>query len=127
MTSPDYEELKNYLNGHKKSSFIKSINDNIDMLPMWSTEDNAYTGPALFSIWYERYKQAYGEFNENSKNLKKPQYNCLIWNSERRRLLKPGTTTSYYADSGKIAAYENAQVIDEANQDDSSSNINRKS
>lgn len=26
-------------------------------------------------------KQTYGEFNEASKNLKKPQYNYLIWNS----------------------------------------------
>lgn len=64
MTYAGYEELKNYLNGNRKPSFIKFVNDNIDMLPMWSSEENANTGPALFGIWYERYKQTYGEFNE---------------------------------------------------------------
>ncbi|KAI7895482.1 uncharacterized protein EV154DRAFT_6729 [Mucor mucedo] len=63
------------------------------MLPMWSIEDHANTGPVLFGIWYERYRQTYGEFNETSRNLKKPQYNYLIWNSiidksRRRKRLK---------------------------------------
>ena len=63
------------------------------MLPMWSIEDNANAGPALFGIWYERYKQTYGEFNETSKNFKKPQYNYFFWNSiidksRRRKQLK---------------------------------------
>lgn len=95
MTYSGYEELKSYLNGNKKPSFIKFVNDNIDMLPLWSVEDNANTGPALFGIWYERYKQTYGEFNETSKNLKKPEYNYLIWNSiidksRRRKRLRSG-------------------------------------
>jgi hypothetical protein len=93
MTYPGYEELKNYLHDNNKPSFIKFVNNNIDMLPMWSIEDNANTGPALFGIWYERYKQAYGECNQTSKKLKKPQYNYLIWNSiidksRRRKRLK---------------------------------------
>ncbi|RCH88078.1 hypothetical protein CU097_009048 [Rhizopus azygosporus] len=37
------------------------------MLPMWSTEDNANTGPALFGIWYKRYRQkiSFNNFVEN--------------------------------------------------------------
>lgn len=50
MTYAGYEELKNYLNGNRKPSFIKFVNDNIDMLPMWSSEENVNTGPALFGI-----------------------------------------------------------------------------
>lgn len=122
------------------------------MLPMWSIEVNENTGPALFGIWYERYKQTYGECNQTSKNLKKPQYNYIIWNSiidksrrkrfksnyhegaldllieaqrsaaeEGRSLLNPGTVAFHSADSGEIAADENAQVVDEADKDDSSS------
>ncbi|EIE89047.1 hypothetical protein G6F46_003720 [Rhizopus delemar] len=152
MTYPGYKELKNYLTGNKKLSFIKFVNDNIDMLPMWSIEDNANTGSALFGTWYKRYKQTYGEFNETSKNLKKPQYNYLIWNliidksrrkrlessyhegvlglliearrsatEEGRRLLNPGTVAFHSTDYGKIAADENAQVVDEADKGDSSS------
>lgn len=153
MTYPGYEELKNYLHDNNKPSFIKFVNNNIDMFPMWFIEDNAHAGPALFGIWYERYKQTYGECNQTSKKLKKPQYNYLIWNSiidksrrrkrlksnyhegaldllieaqrsateEGRHLLNPGTVAFHSTDSGKIAADENAQVVDEADKGDSSS------
>ncbi|RCH80029.1 hypothetical protein CU098_003805, partial [Rhizopus stolonifer] len=87
----------------------------------------------------------------NLMNLKKPQYNYLIWNSildksrrrkrlsyheaaldmlieaqhsateEGRRLLNPGTMAFHSSDFGEISADENAQVVDEANKGNSSS------
>lgn len=81
MTHPGYEELKKYLQGNNKPAFIKFVSDNTDKIPAWSIEDNTNTGPALFDLWYERYKQAYAECNGALNNLEKLPYNYLIWSS----------------------------------------------
>lgn len=78
MANPGYNELKAYLTGNAELSLNTTIHNSTEMLPQWSVEENATTASALHGIWYERYKQVYGEVNEDTKKLIKLKYNCFI-------------------------------------------------
>lgn len=99
MTYPGYNELVQYLRGNEKPSFSKFISDNIDVLPVWSMEPNTNTASALFCVWFERFKQCYGTNNKDSKNLKKPRYNYLLWNSIIERSARRKKLKSTYHES----------------------------
>ncbi|CAO3681609.1 unnamed protein product [Rhizopus stolonifer] len=120
MTYSGYEELKNYLHDNNKPSFIKFVNNNIDMLPMWSMEDNPQYN---YLIWNsivdksKRRKRFKSNYHESALDLLIEAESSAT--EEGRRLLNPSTVTFHSTDSGEIAASENAQLADEVDNSDS--------